>query len=298
MTTPTIWLASYPKSGNTWLRILIAALAIDETGEIDINDLPQQHGIASARAPFEQWMLVDSGLLTHDEADALRPRLFAQRFGPTADDDTEGAPPVRFVKVHDAYTLTASGEPLLAGRRAADGAVLVVRDPRDVAASLANHHSSTIDEAIAFMADPRASYSEHRTRRSPQFRQRVLSWSGHAASWLDQPDLPVHVVRYEDLQADAAAVLAGVLAFAGWSASEAQARRAAARGAFAELQRQEREKGFRETPVGMTDLFFRRGRSGGWRDELTAAQAASIETAHGAMMRRLGYEAGAAQAVG
>ena len=49
-------------------------------------------------------------------------------------------PPVRFVKVHDAYTLTPKGEPLLAGRRGADGAIVIVRDPRDVAPSLANHN--------------------------------------------------------------------------------------------------------------------------------------------------------------
>ena len=62
-------------------------------------------------------------------------------------------PPVRFVKAHDAYTLTPTGEPLLAGARGADAAIVIVRDPRDVAPSLANHNGTGIDEAIAFMND-------------------------------------------------------------------------------------------------------------------------------------------------
>jgi hypothetical protein len=290
--TSTVWLASYPKSGNTWFRILTAGLAIDDDSDIDINDLPAQDGIASARPPFEHWMLLDSGLLTHDEVDCLRPRFFEQRFGSSIGDEPDAEPWVRCVKVHDAYTLTPRGEPLLAGRRAADGAIVIVRDPRDVATSLANHHGCSIDEAIAFMADDDASYSGHQDQQRPQFRQRVLSWSGHVASWLDQTDLPVHLVRYEDLLADTAGALASALAFAGRRAAGPDIQRAVKRASFAELQRQEQEKGFRETPRGMSEAFFRRGEAGAWRRELTPSQVASIEATHGSMMLRLGYELG------
>ena len=66
----TVWLASYPKSGNTWFRMLVANLRQD--APIDINDLPESGGIASARAWFDHTMLFESGLLTHEECDALR----------------------------------------------------------------------------------------------------------------------------------------------------------------------------------------------------------------------------------
>ena len=62
------------------------------------------------------------------------------------------------MKAHDAYTLTPKGEPLLAGARGADGAIVIVRDPRDVAPSLANHNRSSIDDAIAFMNDKNAGF--------------------------------------------------------------------------------------------------------------------------------------------
>ena len=55
------WLASYPKSGNTWLRMLIANLLATD-GPVDINHWPERGGIASARAPFDHLTLIDSGL--------------------------------------------------------------------------------------------------------------------------------------------------------------------------------------------------------------------------------------------
>ena len=48
--TRTIWLASYPKSGNTWFRMLVANLSAKDGKPVDINDLPERGGIASARA--------------------------------------------------------------------------------------------------------------------------------------------------------------------------------------------------------------------------------------------------------
>ena len=78
--------------------------------------------------------------MSHDDIDRLRPRVY------------EGSPreateQQRWIKVHDAYTLTADGEPMF-GRNAARAAVYLVRDPRDVAISLAHYNGSTIDDAI------------------------------------------------------------------------------------------------------------------------------------------------------
>ena len=66
--------------------------------------------------------------------------------------------------------------------------------------------------------------------------------------------------------------------------------RAVAYADFDELRRQEEDKGFSETPRPPGGLFFRRGETGAWRDELSTEQVARIEAAHGPMMRRLGYE--------
>jgi aryl sulfotransferase len=291
--TGTIWLASYPKSGNTWFRMLVANLSAKDGKPVDINDMPERGGIASARSPFDHLLLIDSGLLTHDEIDCLRPRLYEELANGADDDEYDRAqetPPVRFVKMHDAYTLTPKGEPLLAGRFGAEGAIVIVRDPRDVVPSVANHHGCSIDEAIAFLNDCDAAYCVKTNRQYIQFRQKLKGWSGHIASWLDQTDVPVHQIRYEDMRVDTLGTFRRALEFAGRRASDDDIRCAVSFADFAELRRQETEKGFSERPRRPGGLFFRRGETGAWRDELTAEQVARIEAAHAPMMRRLGYE--------
>lgn len=289
----TIWLASYPKSGNTWFRMLVANLSAKDGKPVDINDLPERGGIASARGPFDYFSLIDSGLLTHDEIDCLRPRIYEELASGAQDDEyeKEDAPPVRFVKVHDAYTLTPKGEPLLAGARGAEGGIVIVRDPRDVAPSFANHYRCSIDEAITFMNDRHGLYDAR------QLRQKLPGWSGHVESWLDQTDIPVHLIRYEDMLADTLATFRRALEFAGRPARDEAIRLAVAFTDFAELRRQEQEKGFRETSRRPGGQFFRRGMAGAWRDELSGEQVARIEAAHAEMMRRLGYELAGAMAL-
>jgi hypothetical protein len=273
--------------------MLVANLSAKDGKPVDINDLPERGGIASARGPFDYLTLIDSALLTHDEIDCLRPRVYQELASGAQDDEydkPEDVPQVRFVKVHDAYTLTPQGEPLLAGRPGAAGAIVIVRDPRDVAPSLANHHHCSIDEAISFMNDAAASYSGKTHRQHDQLRQKLSGWSAHIASWLDQADIPVHLIRYENMQADTFGTFRRALDFAGRQASEDDIRRAVGYAAFSELRRQEEDNGFGEGPYKTGGLFFRRGEAGVWRDELNAEQVAGIEAAHAPMMRRLGYE--------
>jgi hypothetical protein len=289
----TIWLASYPKSGNTWLRMLIANLSARDDRPVDINNLPERGDIAAARAPFDRLLLIDSGLLTHDEIDGLRPQVYEELARGVEDDEYDmpaAAPPVRFVKTHDAYTLTPDGKPLLAGARGAYGAIVIVRDPRDVAPSIAHHGRSSIDDAITFMNDKNAAFCAGPKRLDNQLRQKLPSWSGHIASWLDQADIPVQLIRYEDLQADTIGTLSRVLEFAGHAATDEELKRAVTFADFAQLRQQEMQKGFREASsrqAGRT--FFRRGESGGWRDELSPEQIARIEYEHASMMQRLGF---------
>jgi hypothetical protein len=283
---PTIWLASYPKSGNTWFRILVANLWSNSDKPADINLIDSTDTIASGRNPFDQYLLIDSTLLTIDEIDRLRPAAYA--YAATERPFADAGLPIRFVKTHDAYTLTDWGEPLMAGAQGAAGALLFVRDPRDVAASFANHLRCSIDVAIDRMACDDFCFDSATDRIDRQFRQRLLGWSGFARTWLDQQDIPVHLVRYEDMLADTAATVRTALAFAGAEPDPARLGRAIDFASIAELQRQEHASGFREAPRQVRS-FFRRGTAGGWRDELTMEQIARIERDHGAMMDRLGY---------
>lgn len=284
----TIWLASYPKSGHTWFRILVANLSAKESEPVDINNLPSS--AAGAREPFEYLSLIDSGALTDDEIDCLRPRVYEGLTRGADDDGAHAARPVRFMSVHDAYMLTPKGEPLFAA--GAEGAILIVRDPRDVACSLAHYNRMNIDDAIAFMNSRERDVHSSSGQLLALFRQRPRGWSGLAESWLEQTDIPVHLVRYEDMKKDTVGSFRGALEFARSAATEDDIQRAVSLSDFSRLRSQEEEKGFRELPWPHLGgrRFFRRGAAGGWRDELNAEQVARIESAHGPMMRRLGYD--------
>lgn len=291
--TTTYWLASYPKSGNTWFRMLLANLTAKDGEPADINNLPDLGGMASSRVAFEDILMLDSDLLTHDEADNLRPRIYEELArGESSYPDGEMMPPceIRFVKCHDAYTLTSKDEPLLAGARGAQGAIVIVRDPRDVVLSIASHYRLSADEAIDFLNDANGGNCTARKWRPQQLRQKLPGWSGHVLSWLEQRDIPIHLVRYEDLKRAPVEIFLAAMAFARHSVTRAQAKQAVAHADFGRLQEQERRNGFKEWPRGNgTAFFFRRGIAGGWRDDLTSAQVARIEREHAPMMQRLGY---------
>jgi aryl sulfotransferase len=284
MTVPAhiVWLASFPKSGNTWFRIFLANLTKGDSTPADINNLDECGATAGSRYEFEATTMLDSSLLSHDEIDDLRHRVYEAIAAEASKE--------RWIKVHDAYTTTQSGQPLL-GRNVARAAIYLVRDPRDVAISLAHHQvdSVTIDDVIKLMNSADSAFNDGRKGLAPQLRQKLTGWSGHVTSWLDQTDVPVHVVRYEDLQTAPVEFFAGALKFAGRFATPQEIEQAVRHADFAELRRQEDEKGFVER-ISRSAPFFRSGRAGDWRDKLTADQIACLEDAHAPTMQRLGYQ--------
>jgi len=275
-----IWLASYPKSGNTWLRLLLANLLAPDDGPVDINRMGLDSRAMVARHVIEDVVPIDTGLLTLDEIERLRPRV-CEAVGASATGTT-------FAKCHDPYRRNAAGEPIL-GRGAAAAALYVVRDPRDVAVSLAHHNGTSVGEAIRDLCSEHCLLASETRGLQDHVPQRLLGWSAHVASWLDQTDLPVHAMRYEDLLADPVASFAAAVDFLGLPATTAAVERAVRNADFAELQRQEGRAGFNERQSRSTAPFFRSGRAGAWTEALAPAEVETIVAAHGAVMRRMGY---------
>lgn len=275
----TVWLASYPKSGNTWFRAVFTAW---QTGEaVDLNQLGTKDtsSIASSRMRIEEGLGVVSSLLTPDEVEQLRPR---------ADEVADaGFHAPHLCKVHDALFAGAGGEPIVSVA-ATRCAVYVVRDPRDVALSYANHNQWDTARVVAEMADERHTMARSTKAPSNQVPQRLGTWSEHVTSWLDDTPFAVHVVRYEDCIANPVATFTTALRFAGFDADEASVAAAVDLTRFDRLAAQEATDGFRERPTN-TGRFFRRGEAGGWRDELDPDLAATIASDHASVMHRLGY---------
>lgn len=274
-----IWLASYPKSGNTWLRLMLACVR-NGGAPPDFRTRSGFAPIAADRHGFDEALGIESSDLTEAEIATLRPQVYAAQAAQAE------APLLR--KVHDAWTLTPAGVPLFPPDLTL-GVVYLVRDPRDIAASLAHHSGLGLEEAIAALGDPHRTLAQGRRRLTEQLPQRLLNWSGHVGSWLDAPwRQPPLLLRYEDMRAAPLAALRRVVEWLGWPADTVLLRRAVDATRFETLQAAERDLGFHERPHGARQ-FFRRGESGGWRDELSAVQAARIVADHQAVMRRLGY---------
>lgn len=271
------WLASYPKSGNTWFRTFLCNLREDGDAPADINDLATG-AIASGRGWIDDVLGFDTADLTQDEIERLRPDVYRW---------SRHEPEIGYHKIHDAYTVLADGEPLVS-RDGTRGAVYLVRNPLDVAPSTANHLGCTVDEAITAMGDDEFGFLHDPARPASQVRQRLLSWSAHVASWIDAPGLRCEVVRYEDLLARPLETFTRAAAFLELPTDRPRVEKAIRFSDFAELKRQEVENGFDERPR-RTASFFHRGEAGAWRDTLDADQVARVVADHGPMMRRLGY---------
>lgn len=272
------WLASYPKSGNTWLRL--ALLCLKEGRAVDFSVRSDFAPVAAGRAGFDLALGIESSDLTPEEILELRPRFYEVQ--------AENVAEPQFRKVHDAWTLTAAGEPLFPPSVTL-GSLCIVRDPRDVAVSFAHHSGDEINKVIRNMGNAHAKLAPQRDRLSDQLPQILGDWSSHVAGWLAAPGArPALLVRYEDMQADAARELRRVADYVGWPVTADAIASAVQNTRFERLRAAEDRQGFRERSP-LAARFFRQGRAGGWRSVLTAPQAASIEATHGAMMRRLGY---------
>jgi aryl sulfotransferase len=272
-----VWLASYPKSGNTWLRVFLTNLLHKGDGPADINKLGM--GNAADRRGFDEALGVESSDMSRDEVECSRP-LFYRKLAAASSDRV-------YLKVHDAYIYTSSGEALIP-RDVTSRVVYLVRNPLDIAVSFAHHLSKTVDATIDVMADANYAFASRRDRLLDQLEQRLLSWSGHIVSWLDQTSLPVYLMRYEDMLREPIASFEGCLRFLDLDPGTSEIKRALSFSSFSVLSGQEREAGFREKPPSAS-TFFRSGKAGGWQAILTEEQIRLVLNEHSGVMKRLGY---------
>lgn len=119
----------------------------------------------------------------------------------------------------------------------------------------------------------------------------LSSWSNWVKTWTTENDDISHgVIRYEDLKADTIHWMKCVAHCTGpKKASDERYEWALKQTNFARLQKEEEEKGFQSRRKAK-EPFFRKGRVGSWRDELTREQVRRIEEDHGEVMLELGYE--------
>lgn len=275
-----IWLASYPKSGNTWFRAFITALF--NNGIVSINDL-KTNTIFSSRNIFENLTDIDSSYLYDEEAKKVLPNVYRQ----LALESNEQL----FIKVHDAFVYNQLNVPIIP-EDVSLCAIYFVRNPLDIAGSLANHLNSTIERAVNFLCRKDACFSSQRNNlnTNQQIRQYLSDWSFHVQSWTTTPKFPVYVIRYEDMVTDAFTTFKGILSKIGWlQFTDKQIQKAIDSSSFATLQAQENNLGFIEKPIISIPLFYRKGKINNWKDELTDNQVNTIINTNHNVMKMFNY---------
>ena len=273
-----VWLASYPKSGNTWVRLLLGNLLGLQDSD-DADSFSPVAGISSARWIFDRYLSVDTYELTDEEIDRFRPAVY-RKMAEQVDD-------LMFVKAHDSFQQLPDGQPIFPAD-CSRAAIYIVRDPLDVAVSYTHHRGETdFEKTVELMNEPTMAIGG---KSNEQLRQLMKDWSGHYRSWTDQPGIPVLVVKYEDLSADTPGQLRRIADFVGLDESSfaMSYEEAAEASRFDRLQKIEAEKGFRERPV-KADRFFRSGRSGEGREQLSERLQQKLTAHHAEVMRELGY---------
>jgi hypothetical protein len=272
-----VWLASYPKSGNTWTRAFLHNLIktiFDEDDIQDINGLNRFTVSVGGRDLYAEMLGFKPTDRHREQTAAVRHRI--QRY---VAEQFEG---LIFAKTHQALMVDRGSTTI--DFEVTAGAIYIVRNPLDVAISLAHHLGQSVDGAIAIMGTRNIELDVTET----QVHEVIGSWSQHVLSWTRKPHRAIYIMRYEDMLAAPKATFDALARHLLMSPTAAQLADAIDRSSFDKLRAQEDVDGFRERPRH-AGRFFREGRAGQWKDILTAQQIDRIVRDHGEQMTRFGY---------
>jgi hypothetical protein len=187
-----------------------------------------------------------------------------------------------FVKTHNALVLDR-GHPTI-NMGATSGAIYIVRNPLDVVISFAPHFGIDLDAAIDKMGrlGLETDITEHAAYEV------YGSWSENVMSWTRKPHRAIYVMRYEDMLERPLETFRGLCSHLLLDPSDSQVARAIELSSFEQAKAQEAEKGYRERP-NQSKTFFRAGRAGQWRQQLSHEQIRRIVTDNREQMVRFGY---------
>ena len=273
-----IWLASYPKSGNTWFRVFLTNLMSDSDIPANINDLAETT-ISSSRKIFDEYTGLSSSDLTFDEIDRLRPDVYRLQSMESEE--------MLFKKVHDKYYFVSKNKALFPSE-ISKGIIYFIRNPFDVLVSFAYHSARPVEKMISNFSDSKYAFCDKNDKLQNQLRQIIGGWSDHIKSWTEQSNIPVHIVRYEDMINNTYDSFNKAIKFIGLDNSKSKISDAINKSDFSVLVKQEQEEGFKEKMI-RSKSFFRKGKIGDWRNYLDENIIDEIISNNKDVMLKFGY---------
>ncbi len=269
-----VWLASYPKSGNTWMRIFLHNLLMNPEKPIGINQI----GAFSYGESSTNWYrgLTEGPLLDCSRAEVAKLRPRAQMAMTQASQDSI------FVKTHN--TLGSWHGVPVHNMDATVGAIYMLRNPLDVCLSMTAHYGQTIDQAIDRLADAQA-LTGHDEKHVPEVHG---DWTNHVKSWTQDQHKQKLVIRYEDMLHKPLPTFSSVARYLQLKPPQSRLKKAIKFSSFRELKQQEQKEDFKERSKH-AKAFFRKGKAGQWRDELSEDQVAHLIEDHYEQMKLYRY---------
>jgi len=176
-----IWIASYPKSGNTWVRSFIIAYYFCENGNFDINKLNLIQDYPNKQF-FEE--TVKKGEI-HKHWDSSQKNICNEK-------------KVKFLKTHNSL-ITAFGNNFTKPEYSL-GVIHVIRDPRNIITSLKNHYDfETYERALKFMQDENKILEDYPHLKNYAKTNIINSWRINYQSWMSNKNFRRLTIRYEDM---------------------------------------------------------------------------------------------------
>ena len=270
-----VWLASYPKSGNTWLRVFLANYIYNAEKPVPINQI---HRVGIGDSNSKAYRMVAKEVLdptNPQQSVRIRPAVLQAIVNNKAD--------INLVKTHCENAIAFGS--VLIPPELTRSAVYIVRNPLDMILSYASHYGDSIDDAIGGIARKDNSL----LGGGDTVYQFLGTWSNHVLGWSKARKFPVLTLRYEDMLKDPHDVFDRVVHHIGLPIDRDRLERAVRFSDFKLLQEQERETSFVENSDNQKQ-FFRSGTADQWKTELTDDQVAQIIRDHGRVMKKFGYE--------
>ena len=273
-----IWLASYPKSGNTWVRLFLNSLMFAPNETININDI--KLGQFPVRKYFKD--------ITNNIDDV---KEFIQNCN-YAQSKINLDNKIKFFKTHNAFWKI--GQDCFTNDENTKGIIHIVRDPRNVITSIKNHYGyENYKEALDFMKHENNIIGVKNSTKEEDLPTPISSWKLHYNSWKNPINLKSKyiLIKYENLLNNPYSEFSKIIKFiekiSEIKFKEKNILKSIENTKFENLQKQEEKEGFKESPNN--NKFFYLGPKNNWQSLLDKNIKDDIETSFKNEMQDLGY---------
>jgi len=282
-----IWIASYPKSGNTWVRALITAYLYSKDGIFNFKDLDKIEQFPSNK-------YLNSYLKNSENPGEISQYWIAAQKEINSENQT------KFFKTHNA--LCSINGNSFTDKKNTLATVYIVRDPRNVITSLSNHYGLSIDKAYDFFTNKRKIifgkniFNEEKLYTQKGNVHLIGSWEEHYTSWKNISFAPIKIIKYEDLIDNTYSTFFSILKFLNnfyeitiYKKKIEQVIKACS---FDVLKKKEEKEGFLEASNSKNSkkiIFFNLGKNNNWKKILSSTIERKINTKFSKEMKELGY---------